>query len=135
MRQIKFRGQRIDTKEWVYGDVIHYDSGEIKILEQNYRIWDILEGAYEVIPESVGQFTGLQDKNGNEVYEGDYDNDYQVVSWCERGSGWAMSIYDCPTKEHICCHCYSCEGNYEISEIIDDIEIIGNIHDNPELLK
>lgn len=80
------------------------------------------------------QYTGLKDKNGKEIYEGDFDKDYQVVRWCDKKNGWAMSIFDFPTKEHILCHCYDCEGNYDISETLTDFEIFGNIYENPELI-
>lgn len=63
MRQIKFRGLRTDGKGWVYGDLLC-----------NWTIHQILSeddgNEYKVIPESVGQFTGLHDKNGVEIYEG-----------------------------------------------------------------
>lgn len=48
-------------------------------------------------------------------------------------NGWSMKIYDFPTKEVIACHCYNCEGDFELYEL-DDIEITGNIYENPNLL-
>ena len=99
-----------------------YHLHEIPNIEKICDVWNMLPIKY------VRQFTGLKDKNGKEIFEGDYDNDFQVVHWCEKRSGWAISTYDFPTKEHICCHCYSCEGDFEISELIDEIEIAGNIH-------
>ena len=62
MRTIKFKGLRVDGKGWVYG---HYYDDEI----QSFIISEI--NTYEVIPETVGQFTGLIDVNGKEIYEGD----------------------------------------------------------------
>ena len=99
--------------------------------------WDKLKNLRTAIKNKdviLMQFTGLVDKNGVEIYEGDFDKDFQVVRWCDKKSGYAMSIYDFPTKEHICCHCYNCEGNYDISEVISELEVIGNIHEHKHLL-
>jgi uncharacterized phage protein (TIGR01671 family) len=123
---IKFRGIKKSDGEMIYGDFNYFD-GKVYIFnrEGSFNSTD----DYEVIPETVGQFTGLKDKNGNEIYEGDYDQDMQVVRWCDKRNGWSLSIYDFPTQEHICCHCYNCEGNYDLNDVLHEIEIIGNIYE------
>lgn len=130
MREIKFRGWDGETKRMY--------------------LWDELCGRSKTVPEAhpitclyshnddswkVMQFTGFKDKSGREIYEGDLDSDYNVVSWCDKRNGWAMKVWNQPTKEIVLCHCYNCEGDYELADDIDDIEIIGNIYENPELLK
>jgi len=129
MRTIKFRGKRSDTKEWVYGfyglslDDKHY------IIEATFDhngdrcyFFDT-----EVIPETVGQFTGLTDENGKEIYEGDIlqdknDEDKVAVYWDDEDGFW--SPYELPTTKVVC--------YYPMWTIM---KVIGNIHDNPELLE
>lgn len=92
----------------------------------NGKTYDTATKEFEIM-----QATGLKDKDGQEIYEGDFDEDWQVVMWCENSYGWQWATYDFPTKEKICCHCYNCEGDYNFTEP-DEIKICGNIFENAE---
>lgn len=120
MRTIKFRGKRIDTGEFIYGDLIH------NTWKENPDDVDAYGDSLRVDNSTVGQFTGLHDKNGREIYEGDilkgnwdtifqvfYDDCYLEFRAKEKGG------------------MENCIDYYGL----DRIEVIGNIHDNPELLK
>lgn len=133
MRTIKFRGKRSDTKDWVYGSLLQSEQdtqGNIECMIVQ-RFADELElNKFYVLPETVGQFTGLiLDEGLTPVFEGDHDEDYQVVMWCEYSFSWQWATYDFPTREKICCHCYNCEGDFNFNEQIDNVRITGTIHD------
>jgi uncharacterized phage protein (TIGR01671 family) len=145
MRTIKFRGKCVaDSKyagQWVYGG---YSEPQEDCKQNEGLITIYLGGSstckYHVIPNTVGQFTGLHDKNGKEIYGGDivkhtlfdfYDNEEQhksVVEYCDRMAAFFVKL----SEDSDC-------GNYlELGLVYqedNEIEVIGNIHDNPELLK
>lgn len=133
MRKIIFRGKRSDANEWVYGDLIHgvgSKHGFIYILPITHiypKGCNELDG-WNVIPETVGQFTGLTGKNGKEIYEGDIvrihegRNDFKITSivWSDE-----FLCYEPSNKDLR----HALKSRYS-----EYYEIIGNIHDNPSLL-
>lgn len=121
MREISFRGKRLDNGEWVDGNLFideKEDKHEILIGYANYRV------SWEVAPETVGEFTGLIDKNGKKIFEGDIVKSYDifgrvdgcgVVHWSNTFCSWHFGKYKSMYSEHIATY-----------------EVIDNIHDNPE---
>jgi len=131
MRKIEFRGKRKDNGEWVYGYPCYIDNELIIITGYVKQVDGSLfhcNTFYFVIPETIGQFTGLHDKNGKEIYEGDIIEvgDMKIaIGWNSKTSSF---------------HGLFMIGNRQMDTVnlgclTSDDKIIGNIHDNPELLK
>lgn len=142
MREIKFRGKRLDNGEWVVGSLFNSiwrksaDGSRVcyifpdNMLDDNGGgdCWeDFAEVAeqYEVAPATVGQLTGLKDKNGREIYEEDILLDESGV--------YAVVYYSMGT------FCVDFGEGFDLQYFTDGIheicDVVGNIHDNPELLK
>ena len=130
MREILFRGKRTDNGKWIYGnycyaELIDKSGYEDLIIEQP------ADGeTRRVIPETVGQYTGLKDKNGKKIFEGDIVRDEQsgynyFIKWFPEYTCFALAN----KNGHIE---FGCD---ELEIFLDDLVVSGNIHDNPELLK
>ena len=140
MKEYKFRGKRTDNGEWVYGSFITLKVGEKMasfIIVDNNAVVDhklppmailftLNKDIFMVKPETVGQFTDLHDKNGKEIYKDD------IVEFVNVDLPDCVIVYD--------------NGSFMYRELGEDIsleelrlqftvEVIGNIHDNPNLLQ
>lgn len=137
MKEILFRGKRVDNGEWIYGDLTHISNGKV-------GIWGFDNNQFVLVnPSTVGQYTGLN-VNGNKIYEGDIIKSEQdgMIGVIRFGE------YQTTNSGNGECHLgFSIEWYGKYSDIIrrdlgwwvkaanKDINIVGNIHDNPELLE
>lgn len=122
MREILFRGRRTSDRKWVYGGVF-FGGGTISIIYE--CVPPITK--YKVFTKTVGQFTGWFDKNGKKIFEGDIiqnvtEGKTAVVQWFSEHSAFMLW----------------CKSENQVYWLYDNdfhnIEVIGNIYDNPELL-
>ncbi len=131
MREILFRGKRERTGRWVFGTLVTYPDGVCLICEPGDKPESL--AYWQVLPQAAGQYTGMKDKNGNRIFEGDIlearlDDDYPenitrvVVGW--EFNGWALIQH---------------EHGLILTDRADDTDsdiwtVCGNIWDNPELI-
>ena len=159
-REIKFRGKEATTGEWKYGSLYvgqmkHGEEYALILtcncdeeLDENIDVAISFryDETYPVVSPTIGQFTGLYDKNGKEIYEGDIlSSDYYpfvrdgkmnyvaIVEWFEYDACWyaAYDLHKDSTARGISIGCPA-EFNEDAAK---DYIVIGNIHDNPELIK
>lgn len=126
MREILFRGKRIDNGQWVEGSYCHAEKLDRSGDEHFIIEYSANGSSHRVDPVTVGQYTGLKDKNGKRIFEGDIvdiltENEEIGVVEYEDG-GFLVSADG---------FCVDFHANINGA----DLDVIGNIHDNPEMLK
>lgn len=135
MREILFRGKDSITKSWVYGALVQQQDDPLRektliISYSNYQYGDFSEAViHEVDPETVGQYTGFVDKNSKKIFDGDIVSIYNskaflfAVAWNDN-----HYILKCTTNG-------VSDNILNVTESPEDVEVVGNIYDNPELIK
>jgi len=154
MREILFRSKDIHTENWVYGFYFYSCEPDDNGLPENYyketftKLYYIMDkngNSHLVYPYSFGQYTGIKDKFGNKIFEGDILDIHKTVNGCNLfvviwdEIGFSVKYYCNMNKPRV--------YEYDLRELFDldineskfkyekEIEIVGNIHDNPDLLK
>ena len=150
MREIKFRGKRVDNSEWVFGDIVRWrnEEGYVNIIDERFGCCIDHEGnlilieapfVVRVIPETVGQYTGMIDRNSKEVYEGD------IITVLQTDEELFIRLHEVKFLNGRWAY-QKLYGDYEIEGLGDlfsfmptvcinkGLMVIGNIHENPDLL-
>lgn len=131
MREILFRGKRIDNGEWETGSLVYARMGTS---EEQAGIADKMTAYHTpVIPDTVGQYTGLTDKNGKKIFEGDIVK-YIEIDIDGSDDKYIGVIYYNQSKANYVIQKRKYMVNF-VTSWIGDVEVIGNIYDNPELLE
>lgn len=142
MREILFRGKSISSNDWIYGSLLVSNSGLLQDSKEYMICTPNLE-KYHVLPESIGQFTGLIDKNGQKIFEGD------ILSFSKSYAPYFAKVIFATDEIGSCGCCFSAfQGSGFVGEVLpgseysyscfsEDLrasEIIGNVFDNPDLV-
>lgn len=137
MREILFRGKRTDTGEWARGFPFSYQA---RLVVEGIETWD--GDKHRIDPSTVGQYTGLQDRNGTRIFEGD------ILRVAKKMNGIGDYFFPpapfpalCVVKWDFCAWMWEVQGKETYYIHFPDAwchyecEVVGNVHDNPELLE
>ena len=123
MRPIKYKAKITGTNEWiagmpnsVYGEGIDSIRDDLGLVEY-------------INIDTICQSIHKKDKNGVEIFEGDYNSDGDCVMWCDYCNGFEFAAIDVPTKD-VYIQCHRCDGNFMFNDGFPEFEIVGNIHDS-----
>lgn len=134
MRTIKFRGKDIETGEWIYGHFFQRLGHYPAIVEPRLRDGKVMYYEIAVEDTTVGQFTGLMDKNGNDIYEGDvigcHNPSIKHLIFYNEKQGRFMAALNGDVENDFVGVCGLDDSRWTGSK-----KVIGNVYDNPELLK
>lgn len=144
MRKIKFKGKSLMDGQWYSGDLAHSLDGKLNILgfvEEEGKMG--FTGVHQIAPATVCQFTGILDKNGKEIYEGDvlrsdiypfsctednkYDNYYGAIGWSEEEASFYIVAIKNPKSSVRGISDGICDSISQ--KMMQDFEVVGNIHD------
>ena len=136
MRDIEFRGKRTDNGEWVYGNLVRgCDEKYVYIVEFGNK--EMCRNYVNVNPDTVGQYTGLKDKNGTKIFEGDmvlvpYIDPIFKCTWNDTSPCERATVKYCNGMFYV--EYIESGDKFTLSAMDGYMKIIGNIYDNPELL-
>jgi hypothetical protein len=140
-REILFRGKLEYNGKWIYGDLLQYENGDVAIFGEKLSSFGCecteMSKRDRVIPDTIGQYTGLKDKDGNKIFEGDIleyigkrkDNMNKVY---RRKVVFHEGMFALLSKE---LQAYSALKHHCMEDGRFAWRVIGNVHDNPELMK
>ena len=143
MREILFRGKSLDNGKWESGYLLE-NQGRTFIYQATNDNGRISVAAVEVDPATVGQYTGLKDKNGERIWEGD------ILKWDDQSNGryWRFAVVKIDPDIQFDCSPIDCIngvlnssrynfrfGNFAYKDTDNHLYVIGNIHDNADLIK
>lgn len=129
-REILFRGKRLDNEKWIEGYYAKFDQLSSSCIYYVYKGHTLVA---DIEPETVCQYTGLTDKNGRKIFEGDIVSFIDTYS-TENGYAEGDCVGEVLWSEEEVCFCVTERLSAESWEVLQECYVIGNIFDNPELL-